>query len=203
MPEHRNRLDELLAGLPGKVPPSLAGWHFTAAMRQMVRKRVALLSPGEVPEIPSLERRRKWPLAGAVALALLFIFLAWRQGPAKNHGLPVGFKVTPLQYRVVSLNGPEPEALVSIGQVEGSDQLMASISKRRQPAGWQLIYTQPLDAYLVLPVQVISSDTSRSALILITYRDQRGPEYRYLILEFDGDRVIPYREQYKFTGAGR
>lgn len=203
MPEHRDRLDKLLAGLPGKVPPPLAGWHFTAAMRRRVQNRVASLPMTEVPTVSTRQRKVKWSLAGAAALVLVFLFLVWWQWSATAPEPPAGFKVTPLQYRMVSLNGPEPEALVSIGQVEGSNQLLASISKRREPAGWQLIYTQPLNAYLVLPVQVIRSDTSRSALILITYQEQWGPEYHYLILEFDGDKVIPYREEDKITGTGR
>ncbi|WP_406676295.1 hypothetical protein [Moorella sp. ACPs] len=203
MPEHRDRLDKLLAGLPGKVPPPLAGWHFTAAMRRRVQNRVASLPVAGGPAVSTRQRRVKWPLAGAVALVLLFLFLAWRQWPTPPPETPAGFRVTPLQYHyMVSLNGPEPDTLVSIGQVEAFNQFLVSISKRR-PAGWQLIYTQPLDAYLVLPVQVIRSDTSSNALILITYQAQWGPEYRYLILEFDGDKVIPYREEEKITGTGR
>ncbi|KYH31602.1 hypothetical protein [Neomoorella mulderi] len=203
MPEYRDRLDKLLAGLPGKVPPPLAGWHFTAAMRHRVQNRVAFLPVPEVTARSSRQRWVKWPLAGAVALVLAFLFLAWWQWPVTSPGPPAEFKVKPLQYRVVSFNGPEPEALVSIGQVEGSNQLLASISKRREPVGWQLIYTQPLNAYLVLPLQVMRSDTSRGALILITYQEPWGPEYHYLILEFDGEKVIPYQEQDIVTLTGR
>ncbi|PRR74767.1 hypothetical protein MHLNE_14850 [Moorella humiferrea] len=203
MPERRSDLDKLLAGLAGKVPPPLAGWHFTAVMRQRVQERVASLPMTGGTTVSSRQRRLKWSLVGTVVLGLVLLFLIWWHRPTPVPEPPAGFKVTPMQYHyMVSLNGPEPDALVSIGQVEAFNQFLVSISKRR-PAGWQLIYTQPLDAYLVLPVQVIRSDTSRNALILITYQAQWGPEYRYLILEFDGDKVIPYREQDKITGTGR
>ncbi|MBC7324225.1 MAG: hypothetical protein H5T99_02780 [Moorella sp. (in: Bacteria)] len=148
------------------------------------------------------QRRVKWPLVGVAGLALAIFFVAWWQWPGRTIEVPAGFRVKPLQYRMVSLNSPRAEALVSIGQVEGSGQLLASISKRREPAGWQLIYTQPLNAYLVLPLEVIPKDNSRGALILITYQERWGLEYHYLILDFDGEKVIPHQGHDRATRPG-
>lgn len=195
MPERQRDIDKILAGLAGKVPPPLTGWHFTSAMRQQVQKRISLLRPISVNDGKKYDWRRQRPLllVGTVAFVMvLMLMLLWPRS-VSVHETPVAFKVTPLQYHyMVSLNGNEPDALISIGQIETFNQFLVSISKRRM-TGWRLIYTQPLDAYLILPVRIIPADNSKNTLILITYQSQWGPEYRYLILEFDGDKVIPYQ----------
>ncbi|MDN5344733.1 MAG: hypothetical protein PWQ18_844 [Clostridia bacterium] len=224
MANRKNELDKLLVELPGQTPPSLAGWHFSTALRQQVQRRLAALqdahpnaavpvgegvgnggaiagrgtpAPAAYTGRPA-SQRSYFRLAGVVMLALIFILLArwylprvpgyWQGGAG---GPPAGFQVKPLQSQRVSLNDPYREAVVSIGRVEGSNQLLAAISKRQEPAGWQLIYTQPLNAYLVLPVKVVHANSDQVALILIAYQEQQESGYRYLILRFDGEKVIP------------
>ncbi|MGI9861241.1 hypothetical protein SDD30_07640 [Moorella naiadis] len=232
MNKHKDQLEELLAGLPTHTPPPLAGWHFSADLRQQVQKRAASLqdSPqdqihqagngggcgGAIPGLtipvlacsspkkvsPGLLCRLRHFRPGLVAgLIVIFVLLAWWYRPWDGNywsevpgGPPAGFQVKPIQYQWVNLNDPYREAVVSIGRVAGSNQLLAAISKRREPAGWQLIYTQPLNAYLVLPVKVVHANANQVTLILIAYQEQQEEGYRYLILSFDGERVIPYNQ---------
>lgn len=226
MNNRKDQLEELLAELPTQTPPPLAGWHFSAALRQRVQRRLTSLhddplnravpigdeegSSGAISgrvtsaltAAPGWQASwRRFQLIGVTALALIFILLArwylpgvpgyWQGGAG---GPPAGFQVKPLQYQLVSINDPPREAVVSIGRVEGSNQLLAAISKRQEPVGWQLIYTQPLNAYKVLPVKVVHANSDQVAIILIAYQEQQESGYRYLILRFDGEKVIPYKQ---------
>ena len=231
MNKQQDQLDQLLVKLPTHTPPTLAGWHFSADLRQQVQERVAALplTPVALPEqlqrgdedngnsLPGLmapalvgssagggsrERRRwlrPWQMGLLASLGIIFTFLIWWYraagsplGAGMPGGPPAGFQVKPIQYQWVNLHDPSRAAVVSIGRVEGSDQFLAAISKRREPAGWQLLYTQPLNAYLVLPVKVVQTNANQVALILIAYQEQQEEGYRYLILSFDGEKVIPY-----------
>ena len=105
-------------------------------------------------------------------------------------------------YRVeamdIDLDGEEPLELVNtwcILETGKEDALLALVWKRDLRGNLQVISVHPFEGREFLPLTVLSPESYRGNLVVISSTDGAGSIY-FCILGFDGDDVFEYREVY-------
>jgi|GEM_PF-3173647 hypothetical protein len=200
---NKKKYEDMLAGLPDVLEKGLKNVRFTEKMRRNVQDR---LQSGMFPE----EKRRKpsFVYAAAVIVLLILGMAGLRLGGRDIFTGPQSAvpSFTEVEAMDIDLDGKEPLELVNtwrILETGKEDALLALVWKRDLRGNLQVISVHPFEGRKFLPLTVLSPESYRGNLVVISSTDGAGSIY-FCILGFDGDDVFEYREVYsKKNGNGQ